>query len=127
MFLSCGANDNEGAIRGFILDEGTQGLTAPAIRARLGVLASLSGEISMDGLLCPEENAFLDVRGLKGTLTCLESARYGVPWGAHGAGEGCRGATCWVATASARNSARHDTSSTSRSSTGTKARTTCMR
>jgi glutaryl-CoA dehydrogenase len=83
------AKDDEGAIRGFILDKGTKGLSAPAIHGKVGLRASLTGEIVMDRVFCPEENAFPDVRGLKGPFTCLNSARYGIAWGALGAAEDC--------------------------------------
>ena len=78
-----------GPIRGFILDKGMKGLTAPAIHGKVGLRASVTGEIVMDNVFCPEENAFPDVRGLKGPFTCLNSARYGISWGALGAAEFC--------------------------------------
>jgi glutaryl-CoA dehydrogenase len=83
------AKDDDGAIRGFILEKGTKGLSAPAIHGKIGLRASVTGEIVMDGVFCPEENAFPDVRGLKGPFTCLNSARYGIAWGALGAAEDC--------------------------------------
>jgi len=83
------AKDDEGAIRGFVLDKGAKGLTAPAIHGKVGLRASITGEIVMDGAFCPEENAFPEVRGLKGPFTCLNSARYGIAWGALGAAEDC--------------------------------------
>ncbi len=83
------AKDDEGAIRGFILEKGQAGLSAPAIHGKLGLRASITGEIVMDEVFCPEENAFPDVRGLKGPFTCLNSARYGIAWGALGAAESC--------------------------------------
>ncbi|MGE5202479.1 MAG: acyl-CoA dehydrogenase [Acidobacteriota bacterium] len=83
------AKDDEGAIRGFVLDKGTKGLSAPAIHGKVGLRASITGEIVMDGVFCPEENAFPEVRGLKGPFTCLNSARYGIAWGALGAAEDC--------------------------------------
>src|ERR1700712_2277537 len=83
------AKDDEGAIRGFVLEKGMQGLSAPAIHGKFGLRASITGEIVMDGVFCPEENAFPDVRGLKGPFTCLNSARYGIAWGALGAAEFC--------------------------------------
>lgn len=83
------AKDDEGAIRGFILDKGARGLVAPAIHGKVGLRASLTGEIVMDNVFCPEENALPDVRGLKGPFTCLNSARYGIAWGALGAAEDC--------------------------------------
>ena len=83
------AKDDEGAIRGFILDKGAKGLSAPAIHSKVGLRASITGEIVMDEVFCPEENAFPEVRGLKGPFTCLNSARYGIAWGALGAAEDC--------------------------------------
>ena len=83
------AKDDEGAIRGFVLEKGWKGLTAPAIHGKVGLRASVTGEIVMDGVFCPEENAFPEVRGLKGPFTCLNSARYGIAWGALGAAEDC--------------------------------------
>ena len=83
------AKDDEGAIRGFILDKGAKGLSAPVIHGKVGLKASITGEIVMDGVFCPEENAFPEVRGLKGPFTCLNSARYGIAWGALGAAEDC--------------------------------------
>ena len=83
------AKDAEGAIRGFVLDKGSKGLSAPAIHGKVGLRASITGEVVMDGVFCPEENAFPDVRGLKGPFTCLDSARYGIAWGALGAAEDC--------------------------------------
>ena len=83
------AKDDEGAIRGFVLDKGAKGLSAPAIHGKVGLRASLTGEIVMDEVFCPEENAFPEVRGLKGPFTCLNSARFGIAWGALGAAEDC--------------------------------------
>jgi len=83
------AKDDEGAIRGFVLEKGFKNLTAPPIHGKVGLRASVTGEIVMDGVFCPEENAFPEVRGLKGPFTCLNSARYGIAWGALGAAEDC--------------------------------------
>ncbi len=83
------AKDDEGAIRGFILDKGAKGLSAPPIHSKVGLRASITGEIVMDEVFCPDENVFPDVRGLKGPFTCLNSARYGIAWGALGAAEDC--------------------------------------
>ena len=83
------AKDDEGAIRGFILNKGAKGLSAPAIHGKVGLRASITGEIVMEEVFCPEENALPDVRGLKGPFTCLNSARYGIAWGALGAAEDC--------------------------------------
>ena len=76
-----------GPIRGFILDKGMKGLTAPAIHGKVGLRASVTGEIVMDDVFVPEENAFPEVQGLKGPFTCLNSARFGIAWGALGAAE----------------------------------------
>jgi glutaryl-CoA dehydrogenase len=78
-----------GPIRGFVLEKGMQGLSAPAIHSKVGLRASITGEIVMDGVFVPEENAFPEVQGLKGPFTCLNSARYGIAWGALGAAEDC--------------------------------------
>src|SRR5471032_666601 len=78
-----------GPIRGFVLEKGMKGLSAPAIHGKVGLRASITGEIVMDGVFCPEENAFPEVQGLKGPFTCLNSARYGISWGALGAAEDC--------------------------------------
>ncbi|SCC91226.1 glutaryl-CoA dehydrogenase [Thiomonas sp. X19] len=83
------AKDDAGEIRGFILDKGAKGLSAPAIHGKVGLRASITGEIVMDEVFCPEENAFPHVRGLKGPFTCLDSARFGIAWGALGAAEDC--------------------------------------
>jgi glutaryl-CoA dehydrogenase len=76
-------------IRGFVLEKGMKGLTAPAIHGKVGLRASITGEVVMDNVFVPEENAFPEVRGLKGPFTCLNSARYGIAWGALGAAEDC--------------------------------------
>lgn len=78
-----------GPIRGFVLDKGAAGLSAPTIHGKVGLRASITGEVVMDGVFCPEENAFPTVQGLKGPFTCLNSARYGIAWGALGAAEDC--------------------------------------
>ena len=83
------AKDDAGAIRGFILEKGWKGLSTPAIHGKVGLRASTTGEIVMDQVFVPEENIFPQVRGLKGPFTCLNSARYGIAWGALGAAEFC--------------------------------------
>ena len=83
------AKDDSQEIRGYVLEKGMKGLSAPAIHGKVGLRASITGEIVMDNVFCPEENAFPDVRGLKGPFTCLNSARYGIAWGALGAAEDC--------------------------------------
>jgi glutaryl-CoA dehydrogenase len=83
------AKDDEGSIRGFVLEKGWKGLSAPKIVGKVGLRASITGEIVMEDVFCPEENAFPEVRGLKGPFTCLNSARFGISWGALGAAEDC--------------------------------------
>ena len=83
------AKDDEGAIRGFVLEKGMAGLSTPAIHGKVGLRASLTGQILMERVFVPQENAFPEVRGLKGPFTCLNSARYGIAWGALGAAEDC--------------------------------------
>jgi len=83
------AKDDAGEIRGFVLEKGAQGLSTPVIHGKVGLRASITGEVVMDNVFCPEENAFPEVRGLKGPFTCLNSARYGIAWGALGAAEDC--------------------------------------
>ncbi len=81
------AKDDEGKIRGFILEKGWPGLSAPVVHGKVGLRASVTGEIVMDSVFCPQENVFEQVRGLKGPFTCLDSARYGIAWGVMGAAE----------------------------------------
>ncbi len=83
------AKDDDDTIRGFVLNKGMKGLSAPPTHGKVGLRTSVTGEIVMDQVFCPEENAFPDVRGLKGPFTCLNSARYGIAWGALGAAEDC--------------------------------------
>ncbi len=83
------AKDDEGEIRGFVLDKGMKGLSAPKIHGKFSLRASVTGEIVMDEVFVPEENAFPDIRGLKGPFGCLNKARYGISWGAMGAAEAC--------------------------------------
>lgn len=83
------AKTEDGAIRGFILDKGMKGLEAPAIHGKVGLRASITGQILMDDVFVPEENLLPHVQGLKGPFTCLNSARYGIAWGALGAAESC--------------------------------------
>jgi glutaryl-CoA dehydrogenase len=82
------AKNDEGIIRGFILEKGMPGLSAPAIHGKVGLRSSITGEIVMDEVFVPDENE-LNVSGLKGPFTCLNSARYGIAWGALGAAEDC--------------------------------------
>ena len=79
----------DGVVRGFILEKGMKGLSAPKIEGKFSLRASITGEVVMDDVFCPDENAFPEVRGLKGPFTCLNSARYGIAWGALGAAEDC--------------------------------------
>jgi glutaryl-CoA dehydrogenase len=83
------AKDDAGKIRGFILEKGWKGLTTPLIKGKVGLRASTTGEIVMDQVFVPEENAFPEIRGLKGPFTCLDAARFGISWGALGAAEFC--------------------------------------
>jgi glutaryl-CoA dehydrogenase len=83
------AKNDEGRIRGYILEKGMKGLSAPAIKGKVGLRASTTGEIVMDDVFVPDENEFPEVEGLKGPFTCLNSARYGIAWGALGAAEDC--------------------------------------
>ena len=83
------AKDDEDLIRGFILEKGMKGLSAPPVHGKVGLRTSVTGEIVMDNVFCPDENVFPEIRGLKGPFTCLNSARYGICWGALGAAEDC--------------------------------------
>jgi len=83
------AKTDDDVIRGFILEKGWKGLSAPAIKGKVGLRTSITGEIVMDDVFVPEENMFPEVTGLKGPFTCLNSARYGISWGALGAAEFC--------------------------------------
>ncbi|WP_372070182.1 acyl-CoA dehydrogenase (plasmid) [Tistrella mobilis] len=83
------AKDDHGSIRGFVLEKGMTGLTAPKIEGKFSLRASITGQIAMDQVFVPEENAFPDVRGLTGPFSCLNNARYGIAWGAMGAAEFC--------------------------------------
>ena len=83
------AKNDEGRIRGFILEQGMQGLSAPKIVGKLSLKASITGEIVMDNVFVPDENLLPNVEGLKGPFGCLNKARYGIAWGAMGAAEFC--------------------------------------
>ena len=83
------AKNDEGIIRGYILEKGMKGLSAPKITGKMGLRASITGEVVMDEVFVPDENEFPEVTGLKGPFTCLNSARYGIAWGALGAAEWC--------------------------------------
>ncbi|PLX39630.1 MAG: acyl-CoA dehydrogenase [Hyphomicrobiales bacterium] len=81
--------EHDNAIRGFVLEKGMAGLSAPKIEGKLSLRASITGEIVMDGVIVPEENLLPNVSGLKGPFGCLNRARYGIAWGALGAAEFC--------------------------------------
>ncbi|KUZ73907.1 acyl-CoA dehydrogenase [Burkholderia ubonensis] len=81
--------DGHDTIRGFILEKGWKGLSAPVIHGKVGLRASITGEIVLDDVFVPEENRLPHVGGLRGPFTCLNSARYGIAWGALGAAEAC--------------------------------------
>ena len=78
-----------GVIRGFILEKGMSGLSAPKIEGKFSLRASITGEIVMDSVFVPEDNMFPEIEGLKGPFGCLNKARYGIAWGAIGAAEFC--------------------------------------
>jgi len=84
------ATDGRDTIRGFILEKGWKGLSAPVIHGKVGLRTSITGEIALDDVFVPEENLLPGVSGLRGPFTCLNSARYGIAWGALGAAQ-----TCW--------------------------------
>lgn len=79
----------DGEIRGFILEKGMPGLSAPKIDGKFSLRASITGEIVMDGVEVSEQHIFPEVRGLKGPFSCLNKARYGIAWGSMGAAEFC--------------------------------------
>ena len=83
------AKDDDGDIRGFLLEKGMKGLSAPKIEGKFSLRASVTGEIVMDDVFVPDENLLPNVKGLKGPFGCLSKARYGIAWGALGAAEAC--------------------------------------
>ena len=83
------AKTEDGRIRGFLAEKGAKGLSAPAIHGKVGLRASITGEVVMDNVFVAEENLLPGVEGLKGPFTCLNAARYGIAWGALGAAEDC--------------------------------------
>ncbi|MBW6496295.1 MAG: acyl-CoA dehydrogenase [Burkholderiaceae bacterium] len=89
VWAKCVGGDFDGRIKGFILEKGAKGLSAPPIHGKVGLRASLTGEIVMDSVFVPAEQLMPGVEGLKGPFTCLNSARYGIAWGALGAAEDC--------------------------------------
>jgi glutaryl-CoA dehydrogenase len=89
VWAKCQGGDFDGRIKGFILEKGMKGLSAPKIMGKVGLRASITGEVVMDQVFVPQENMLPGVEGLKGPFTCLNSARYGIAWGALGAAEDC--------------------------------------
>ena len=89
VWAKCVGGDFDGRIKGFILEKGMKGLSAPKIQGKVGLRASITGEIVMDQVFVPAEQLMPGVEGLKGPFTCLNSARYGIAWGALGAAEDC--------------------------------------
>ena len=83
------AKDDDDKIRGFILDKGMKGLSAPKIEGKFSLRASITGGIAMDDVLVPEDHILPHASGLSGPFSCLNSARYGIAWGALGAAESC--------------------------------------
>jgi len=83
------AKTDDGIIRGFVLEKSMQGLSAPKIEGKFSLRTSVTGEIVLDDVFCPEENRLPGVEGLAGPFGCLNSARYGIAWGALGAAEFC--------------------------------------
>jgi glutaryl-CoA dehydrogenase len=82
------AKDEQGEIRGFVIEKGTPGLSAPKIEGKLSLRASITGQIVMEDVKVPKEN-ILNVKGLKGPFSCLNNARFGISWGSLGAAEAC--------------------------------------
>ncbi|BBK37120.1 glutaryl-CoA dehydrogenase [Allostella sp. ATCC 35155] len=83
------AKTDDGVIRGFVLEKGMKGLSAPKIEGKFSLRASVTGEIVMDDVFVPEENLLPNVKGLGGPFGCLNNARFGIAWGALGAAEFC--------------------------------------
>ena len=83
------AKDDEGVIRGFVLEKGMEGLSAPKIEGKFSLRASVTGEIVMDDVFVPDDNLLRNVTGLRGPFGCLNRARYGIAWGTLGAAEFC--------------------------------------
>ena len=104
-----------GRIKGFVLEKGMKGLSAPKIKEKLSLRASITGEIVMDEVEVPEEDLLPNVSGLNGPFGCLNRARYGIAWGSMGAAEACfhaaRAATRSTASSSAGRSPRPSSSS----------------
>ncbi|NCV33710.1 MAG: acyl-CoA dehydrogenase, partial [Betaproteobacteria bacterium] len=89
VWAKCQGGEYDGRIKGFILEKGMKGLSAPKILGKVGLRASITGEIVMDQVEVSESQLLPGVEGLKGPFTCLNSARYGIAWGALGAAEFC--------------------------------------
>ena len=83
------AKTDDDVIQGFILEKGWKGLSAPVLKGKVGLRASTTGQIVMEEVFVPEENRLPGVKGLKGPFVCLNSARFGISWGALGAAESC--------------------------------------
>ena len=83
------AKDDAGEIRGYVLEKGMKGLSAPKIEGKFSLRASTTGEVVMDEVFCPEANLLPNVKGLKGPFGCLTKARFGISWGAMGSAEFC--------------------------------------
>jgi glutaryl-CoA dehydrogenase len=83
------AKTDDGVIRGFVLEKGMKGLSAPKIEGKFSLRTSVTGEIVMDDVHVPKDHLLPNVHGLKGPFGCLNSARYGIAWGALGAAEDC--------------------------------------
>lgn len=83
------AKDEEGKIRGMVVERGYEGFTTPETHSKWSLRASATGELVFNNVKVPKENLFPEVRGLKGPLSCLNSARYGISWGAIGAALDC--------------------------------------
>jgi len=84
-----GTDEKDGIIRGFVVEKDWKGYSAPTTHNKMSLRASHTGEIILEDVFVPDENAFPDIRGLKGPFTCLNSARYGIAWGSLGAAENC--------------------------------------
>jgi glutaryl-CoA dehydrogenase len=89
VFVVWAKTADDGVIRGFILEAGMQGLSAPKIEGKFSLRASITGEIVMDDVFVPDANLLPNVQGLRGPFGCLNRARYGIAWGAMGAAEFC--------------------------------------
>jgi glutaryl-CoA dehydrogenase len=83
------AKDEAGKIRGMVVESGWEGFSAPEIHGKLSLRASITGELVFEDVRVPKENVFPDIKGLRGPLSCLSKARYGIAWGAVGAAMDC--------------------------------------